>query len=273
MDEVLKPQLLLVMAHHNVASIRAAVVKLLHWLLLRSREEQQRFIKHHGVVLLANQLQPYRATPAVVEACLGLCVGNDVQLEQLTDPLAVWPEKPTPFQLQSLLLLLTLLPNATADAALFNQLVSLVRTLVRKSNAMLRFLLELGLVETLARTVVALAHTSRSVKDILEQRQDDVLMDGVHRLLVLVTRRSLAAAGAALATLFHDAVLLFAYVHRVEMALCGPRSRCVRLLREASCVLLKNAVDVLQELAVKRSVDAPPQATPFHNYLTDKVRW
>ena len=123
---VIRPEMLIVMAHHSRSSIRAAVIKLLHSVLLRSSDEEQKFIRNYGLILLANQLQPYRASTDVVEACISLCVGIDVQLEQLVDPSTIWPDKPSPFQLQSMILLLALLPNSACDPALFHHLVSVL---------------------------------------------------------------------------------------------------------------------------------------------------
>ena len=123
----------------------------------------------------------------------------------------------------------------------------MLRTLCSKSNSVLRFLLELGLVETLGRTLIALAHTSRSPKDILERREDEVLVDGLQRLLVLIASKTLYASGLNHWMVFQDMVLLFHYLERVEMGLCGPKSRCVRMIRESACVVLRQAADVLQD--------------------------
>ena len=283
---VVRPELLLVLAHHESVGIRAAVIKLLQCALQRSAQEEAKFVKNFGLILLANQMQPYRSAPLVVESCLSLCTGLDVSLERLgDDPLAVWPEKPTAFQLQSMVLLLTLLPNSAVDPALFNHLASLVRKLCSRSDAVLRLLVELGLVECLAKTIVALAHTSRrdAVRDVLTDRQDEIMMDGVHRILVLVAARFLTASGTAQWIVFQDAVLLLHYVERTETLLCGPRSRCVRSLHEAGCVLLNRAVDMVQDrlLFNRRPSDergpasgspTAPSATATAN-LTDKLVW
>lgn len=52
--------------------------------------------------------------------------------------------------------------------------------------------------------------------------------------------------GSAPWTLFQEMVQLFHYAGRVELIECGERARCVRLLHESGCVILKQAVDALQ---------------------------
>lgn len=150
---VFRPEMAVVLARHQRDRMRAAAIRLLQALLARSEEEEQKFIRQSGMILLSNQLQPYVATNAVVEACLSLCVGVDVMLEQVTDPFTIWPEDPTPLQLQSTVLLLSLLPNAALDPALFHQLATLIRILAT-SVPVLKFLLDFGLVETLAKCIV-----------------------------------------------------------------------------------------------------------------------
>jgi len=55
-SNVIRPEVLLVMAHHKSDRIRAAVVKLLHATLMRSEEEQHWFLRSGGLILLANQV-------------------------------------------------------------------------------------------------------------------------------------------------------------------------------------------------------------------------
>ena len=157
--KLIRPDVVVVMAHHNRDRMRAAAVRLLQALLSRSDEEEVAFIRQNGLLLLTNQLQPYAATQPVVEACLGLCVSVDIVLEQVTDPFSIWPADPTPFQLQSTILLLGLLPNAALDPALFHQLATLIRVLI-SSNSILKFLLDFGLVESLIKSVIGNLNSS-----------------------------------------------------------------------------------------------------------------
>lgn len=39
---------------------------------------------------------------------------------------------------------------------------------------------------------------------------------------------------------------LFNYVERVESGLCGPKARCVQMLRESGCIILKQAIQTVQ---------------------------
>ena len=243
---IIRSDWVLVMARHQRDKVRAAAVRLLQALLARSEEEEQAFIRNCGLFLLANQLQPYVATPAVAEAALSLCVGIDVVLEQVTDPFSIWPENPSPLQLQSTVLLLSLLPNAALDPALFHQLATLVRILAT-SNAILKFLLDVGLVETLAKCVVALAHAQKHrPDDVLEQREDEILLEAVHRILVLVTTRTVNASGAGPWLVLQDMIQLFSYLERVESGLCGPKAWCVWTLRDSCSIVLKQAIQTVQ---------------------------
>lgn len=193
---IIRPDTLVVLARHKRDKMRAGAIRLLQAILSRSEEEEQNFIKQSGLLLLANQLQPYPVTAPVVEACVGLCVGVDVILEQVLDPFAIWPENPTPLQLQSTILLLSLLPNAALDPALFHQLATLIRTLATRSNHILKFLLDFGLVETMGKSIVALAHATKNHPgSILEQREDEILLEAIHRILILIATRTVSASG------------------------------------------------------------------------------
>ena len=192
---ILRPEVLLVMIHHKRERMRAAVVKLLHATLMRSEEEQLVFLKNGGLIQLSNQLQSYVSTPLLAESCLIFCVGVDVVLEQMLDPFSTWPDNPTTFQLQSMVLLLGLLPNSALDPALFHQLATLIRTLITRSNAILKFLLDFGLMEVLGKSVVALAHAAHCPTDVLEQREDEILMEAVHKILILIASRTVSASG------------------------------------------------------------------------------
>lgn len=193
--EVIKPDLLVVLSRSPCDRFRAAIVRLLHALLERSEEEQLNFLKSNGLILLANQLENYATTPCVTEACISLCIGVDIVLEQANDLFSMWPESPSNFQIASTVLLLALLPNSALDPALFHQIVTLVRAIVTRSGQMLRVLLDLGLVEAIAKSVVALAHAAKRSGDVLEQREDEILLDGVHRLLLFVSNRLISASG------------------------------------------------------------------------------
>ena len=186
--------ILLTMANHEDDGIRAGVITLIGAVLTRNEEDKQKFLKNHGFVLLANQLQPYVATAVVVESCLSIYMGVDVNMDQLHD-LVLWPDSVSTLQLHSLVLLLTLLPNSAVDPALFSNLVAMLRTLCSGSSVLLRFLLDFGMIESIGKTIVALGHTSACDMDILEQRQDDLLMEDVQRLLIIVTTKCVTCSG------------------------------------------------------------------------------
>ncbi|XP_057369283.1 lysosomal-trafficking regulator-like [Daphnia carinata] len=276
---IIRPDTVVIMARHKRDRMRAGAVRLLQAVLSRSEEEEQNFIKQSGLLLLANQLQPYAATAPVVESCVSLCVGVDVILEQVLDPFAIWPENPTPLQLQSTILLLSLLPNAALDPALFHQLATLVRTLATRSNHILKFLLDFGLVETMGKSIVALAHATKTCPgDILEQREDEILLEAIHRILILVATRTVTASGTVPWTAFQDIIQLFHYMERVESGRCGFKSRCVRMLHESCCVLLKQAIQAIQHRVefhkigrLQHQLFAFQPGTSHFQHVSDKV--
>ena len=130
---------------------------------------------------------------------------------------------------------------------MFHQLATLIRTLATRSNQILKFLLDFGLVETLGKSVVALAHAAQTCPgDILEQREDEILLEAVHRILILVAARTVAASGNVPWTVFQEMILLFHFMERVESGRCGCQARCVRMLHESCCVILKQAIQTIQ---------------------------
>ena len=54
----------------------------------------------------------------------------------------------------------------------------------------------LGLVETMGKSIVALTHPIKNHPgDILEQREDEILLEAIHRILILIATRTVSASG------------------------------------------------------------------------------
>ena len=75
-------------------------------------------------------------------------------------------------------------------------MATLIRTLTTNSNDILTILLDFGLVETMGKSIVALTHPIKNHPgDILEQREDEILLEALHRILIIIATRTISASG------------------------------------------------------------------------------
>lgn len=88
----------------------------------------------------------------------------------------------------------------------------------------------------------------------------------------------LFALGTVPWTAFQDIIQLFHYMERVESGRCGFKSRCVRMLHESCCVLLKQAIQAIQHRVefhkigrLQHHLFAFQPGTSHFQHVSDKV--
>ena len=199
LDDVIRPEYLLVLCNHSHAGIRERVVALT-WQLLRrssasSSDGSVRFglTKSNGYLLLANQLHRHPTTEAVVDACLSIAYGRDFRLENGVE---IASDSDVHIRTSGLVLLLALLPNSVADVAVAHGLILHVHELCSKIPGVLLNYGPLGLFEAICKTLASLAETDGFYTDVCGQDSRDIVFADLHNVLRLVAFSFVTAHGS-----------------------------------------------------------------------------
>ncbi|XP_046387473.1 lysosomal-trafficking regulator isoform X2 [Ischnura elegans] len=273
LNYVVQAESLLVMANHADSRVRTAVVKVISAYLLRAGDEEaNHFLRARGFHLLANQLGQFEATPDLVVACISLVTRCSASLEEQVEQQHLLTSLSSAatgkvkgegadgqartslgcLQLAAFPPLLALLPKAIkGDALLPHNLMLFLRETYAKVPHASRPLLESGLLEALAKTLVAIAHSYSQCEDPVEkmasQHSDlDLLVNDVHLFLVTVVSHSVSSTGAHNMQIMNDIQHLLNFVESLEKGSCGPKALCVQVLHEAHLAVLNGAIDAIQ---------------------------
>ncbi|XP_071440474.1 lysosomal-trafficking regulator isoform X2 [Hetaerina americana] len=271
LNHVVRAEALLVMANHSDARVRTAVVKVISAYLQRAGDEEaNRFLRARGFHLLANQLGQFEATPDLVDACISLVTQCNTSLEEQAEQQQASSGEGGPavtmalgcLQLAAFPPLLALLPRAIrGDVVLPHNLMLFLRETFIKVPQASRPLLECGLLESLAKTLVSIAHLRMQCDDTVEKMGShsdlELLVTDVHLFLVAIVSHSISSAGAHHMQVINDIQNLLNFVESLEKVSCGSKSVCVRVLREAHLAVLNGAIDAIQV----RMTSSPPWLT------------
>ncbi|KAI8480550.1 hypothetical protein Bbelb_417300 [Branchiostoma belcheri] len=238
MGNILKPETLVVLAHHHSSSIRTAIIKLLGIYFQRAKEEQfNAFMKVRGFFLLANQLHQHSATRELVEACLSVIVGKPVGLDEDIDVSCV--QHMTGLQQHTVVPLLALLENCIHDTAVCHNTLCVLIQLFESSEVMAAIMMENGLVWALCNVISAMNSPQISqgaCLDLVEERakarhrlslrsdrrwslpRDDLLLlvGDVQHFLACVVVRACSMTGVQNFQVLEDMVTLLGRVEDME---------------------------------------------------------
>ncbi|GLH06434.1 Neurobeachin [Gryllus bimaculatus] len=248
LNHVVKAEALLVMANHADPRVRTAVVKVLSAYLQRSTDEEiNKFLKIKGFYQLANQLSLFPASLELVEACVALVTRCSVSLEEQAEISLL--TNLTFLQANSFPPLLALLPRCVHDTALTHNLIIFLREVFTKSlkSQSLRTLLDCGLLESLEKTIIAVAHMPPEPSDLCGISEQDLLLGDVQVFLMTIVGQVLRTPGAHHMQVINDLQLQLSYLERTERSNCGVHATCVTALRETQCVILEGSLDILQD--------------------------
>ncbi|KAI8477728.1 hypothetical protein Bbelb_445390, partial [Branchiostoma belcheri] len=211
MGNILKPETLVVLAHHHSSSIRTAIIKLLGIYFQRAKEEQfNAFMKVRGFFLLANQLHQHSATRELVEACLSVIVGKPVGLDEDIDVSCV--QHMTGLQQHTVVPLLALLENCIHDTAVCHNTLCVLIQLFESSEVMAAIMMENGLVWALCNVISAMNSPQISLP-----RDDLLLLVGdVQHFLACVVVRACSMTGVQNFQVLEDMVTLLGRVEDME---------------------------------------------------------
>ncbi|XP_068085277.1 lysosomal-trafficking regulator [Anabrus simplex] len=248
LNHVVRAESLLVMSNHADPRVRTAVVKVLSAYLQRSTDEEiNKFLKIKGFYQLANQLSQFPATLELVEACVALVTRCSVSLEEQCEMTSL--AELSFLQTNSFPPLLALLPRSVHDTVLSHNLILFLREVFTKVSISqsIRSLLDCGLLESLERTLMAVAHLPPEPSDLCGITEQDLLIGDLHVFLVTIVGQVLHTAGAHHMQVISDMQLQLGFIEKMERSSCGVHSHCVTVARDTQCIILDGALDILQD--------------------------
>ncbi|XP_015121948.1 lysosomal-trafficking regulator [Diachasma alloeum] len=217
LKHVLRAEILLVLANNPDTKVRTALVKLVQAYLQRASDEEiNKFIKQKYFIHLANQIALYPASEPLAVALESLATRGPTQ--------AAMPP------------LLAMLSRASAtDPNIARPIVSFITDMISKNSSSLKSLLDQGLAESLARSLVGGAHKGNSTS----------LFNDIHILLVAIATKLLESPGSHHMQAIADLHLILNHVELNERHQCGAESSCVTVIRDAQVVLFDGELDFL----------------------------
>ncbi|XP_011300955.1 lysosomal-trafficking regulator isoform X2 [Fopius arisanus] len=217
LKHVLRAEILLVLGNNPDTKVRTALVKLVQAYLQRASDEEiNKFIKQKYFIHLANQIALYPASEPLA-----------VALETLAT------RGPTPAAMPPLLAMLS--RASTTDPNIARPMVSFITDIISKNSSSLKILLDQGLAESLARSLVGGAHKGSST----------CLFNDIHILLVAIATKLLESPGSHHMQAISDLHLILNHVELNERHKCGSDSPCVTVVRDAQVVLFDGELDFL----------------------------
>ncbi|XP_071961754.1 lysosomal-trafficking regulator-like isoform X2 [Antedon mediterranea] len=252
---IIKPDLLLVLAHHAHNDVRVNIVKLLEVFFLRADEGQlEAFLKMRGFNLLANQLHQYPATRELFEACLTITFGKPVDLSQSYNPMDL--QDIDNFHQMSLIPAIALLENCVHDPPLCHNAVCMFLHLFEGVNTLAVVMLENGINETLCNVLTALSTKPLSLGVCSEDLK--LLISDIQHFLTCIVIRACSLSIQQNMDYFDDVMTLLSGVEHEHNTTYGEHSFPVEVFHETQCYIVREvfshmqATSCQQESAVSR---------------------
>ncbi|XP_030854756.1 lysosomal-trafficking regulator isoform X5 [Strongylocentrotus purpuratus] len=271
---VLKPETLIVLAHHHSEEIRTSVVKLLDVYFHRANEAQlSSFLRMQGFHQLANQLHQYPATQELAEACLTITFGKPVDLNEELD-LALIQDLPR-FRQLSVVLICSLMENSTHDAKLCHSILCAVLHLFEGGPQLVPALLENGLLEATTNTLASLCTTSMEDLDYEWKNWSlTVLLDDVRHIIACIANRVFSLSGDQYLQYLEDMLTLLGGLEEMFQHNYGTQSAACRLVCNVQCHVIREVLEHFQSTskAMDSSLSAGPRSGSLQRSISYSAR-
>ncbi|XP_030854753.1 lysosomal-trafficking regulator isoform X2 [Strongylocentrotus purpuratus] len=268
---VLKPETLIVLAHHHSEEIRTSVVKLLDVYFHRANEAQlSSFLRMQGFHQLANQLHQYPATQELAEACLTITFGKPVDLNEELD-LALIQDLPR-FRQLSVVLICSLMENSTHDAKLCHSILCAVLHLFEGGPQLVPALLENGLLEATTNTLASLCTTSMEDLDYEWKNWSlTVLLDDVRHIIACIANRVFSLSGDQYLQYLEDMLTLLGGLEEMFQHNYGTQSAACRLVCNVQCHVIREVLEHFQ--STSKAMDSSLSAGPRSGSLQRSISY
>ncbi|XP_023931174.1 lysosomal-trafficking regulator-like, partial [Lingula anatina] len=242
---VLRPEVLLVLAHHNSPEIRTAVVQLLDVYFHRATDEQcENFLKIQGFHLLGSQLHQHQATRSLVEACLAMVFGklhsmiDDIDPNQLSDL--------RPLQQSAITPVLALMEKTVYDTSLCHNAICLLIQLFETAPQMTQVMLENGLVEVLGNMVAAINKNEPRISDIIGEDEQQIVVEDIQHFAAMIAVKTFSTSGVSCYQQFDDMMTMFSILEMKEEERYGLQSRAVENVRSIQCSCFQAVLEFVE---------------------------
>ncbi|MEE6475211.1 hypothetical protein FKM82_010657 [Ascaphus truei] len=208
LDNVIQPEVLIVLVNHPSPLIQQGVIKLLDAYFHRaSKEQKEMFLKKHGFSLLANQLSLHQGTQGLIECFLEMFFERPVGLDEEFDLEDI--KNASVFRKWCIIPLLGLIENSLYDFTLLHNNFCLLVQILNSCSKVADMLIDNGLLYAVCNTLAALGGIETSVP--LDEYT--LLVCDIQQLLVAVTIHSCSSSGSQYFRIIEDLIILLGYLH------------------------------------------------------------
>ncbi|KAM4694759.1 lysosomal-trafficking regulator [Discoglossus pictus] len=250
LDNLIQPEILIVLVNHPSPLIQQGVIKLLDAYFHRaSKEQKERFLKKHGFSLLANQLYLHQGTQGLIECFLEMFFGRPIGLDEEFDVDDI--KNSSVFRKWCIIPLLGLLENSLYDVTLLHNSFCLLLQILNSCSKVADMLLDNGLLYALCNTLAALGGIETSVP--LDEYT--LLVCDIQQLLVAVTIHSCSSSGSQYFRIVEDLIILLGYLHE---------SKNERMQNMAVTLQFKVLQAAIEFIKTTANQDSQSLASSFH---------
>ncbi|KAM4772207.1 lysosomal-trafficking regulator [Rhinophrynus dorsalis] len=250
LDQIIQPDVLVVLVNHPSSPIQQGVLKLLDAYFHRaSKEQKERFLKKHGFSLLANQLYLHQGTQGVIECFLEMFFGRPIGLDEEIDVDDI--KSTNNFRKWSIIPVLGLIENSLYDVTLLHNSFCLLLQILNSCSKVADMLLDNGLLYAVCNTLAALGGIETSVP--LDEYI--LLVCDVQQLLVAVAIHSCSSSGSQYFRIVEDLIILLGY-------LCESKNETMQSMAiSMQFKVLHSAIEFIKTTA---NQDSQSLASSFH---------
>ncbi|CAH2251269.1 Hypothetical predicted protein [Pelobates cultripes] len=257
MDNVVHPDILIVLVNHPSPLIQQGVIKLLDAYFHRaSKEQKEKFLRKHGFSLLANQLYLHQGTQGVIECILEMFFGRHFGLDEEFEVDDI--KNTSVFRKWCIIPLLGLIENSLYDVTLLHNSFCLLLQILNSCSKVADMLLDNGLLYAFCNTLAALGGIETSVPS----EEYILLVCDIQQLLIAVTIHSCSSSGSQYFRIIEDLIILLGYLNESK------NQRIQNLAVLLQFKVLQSAIDFIKTTANQDSLSLANSfsfvSTPHH---------
>ncbi|KAM5163021.1 lysosomal-trafficking regulator [Mantella aurantiaca] len=206
-NEIIQPDVLIVLINHPSSLIQQGVLKLLNSYFHRaSKEYKEAFLKKSGFTLLANQLYLHQGSQRVIECLLEMFFGRHIGLDEECEVDDI--RNAGVFQKWCIIPILGLIENSLHNAALLHNSFCILLQILHSCSKVADMLLDSGLLYALCNTLVTLCAIETSIA--LDEYI--LLACDLQQLLIAVTIHACSSSGSQYFRIVEDLIILLGYL-------------------------------------------------------------
>ncbi|CAI9531593.1 unnamed protein product [Staurois parvus] len=206
-NEIIQPDVLIVLVNHQSPLIQQGVLKLLNSYFHRaSKEYKEAFLKKSGFTLLANQLYLHQGSQRVIECLLEMFFGRHIGLDEEFEVEDI--RNVGVFQKWCIIPILGLIENSLHNATLLHNSFCILLQILHSCSKVADMLLDSGLLYALCNTLVTLC----AIETRISLDEYILLACDLQQLLIAVTIHACSSSGPQYFRIVEDLIILLGYL-------------------------------------------------------------